>query len=140
MVRTLTIADETNQKYAIVTYDLAVALKAYSIQALQAPVFERLIILLGNFNFELAYLGALGTFLSDSGVEYIITEVGVLAEGSLAGFMKGEFYNIYTRIHQLLAAVMERALFSKYLGLMTDEEASLAQATMSECDSSIEHC
>ena len=38
-VRTLKVADETNQKYAIVTYDLAVALNEYSILALQAPVF-----------------------------------------------------------------------------------------------------
>ena len=37
-------------------------------------------------------------------------------------------------------AEMERALFSKYLGLMTDEEASLVHEAISDCDSSVEHC
>ena len=68
MVRSLKVANETKQSYAVVSYDLAVALKAYSIQALQAPEFDKLIILLGNFHLELAYFGALGTFLADSGI------------------------------------------------------------------------
>ena len=59
-----------------------IILKAYSIQALQTP-FDKLIILLGNFHLELAFFGAVGTFLAD------ITEANVLAERSLAGFMKG---------------------------------------------------
>ena len=56
-----------------------ITLKAYSIQALQTPTFDKLII----------FLGAVGTFLADSGIEYLITEANVLAEGSLDGFMKG---------------------------------------------------
>ena len=67
-----------------------ITLKAYSIQALQTPTFDKLIIiLLGNFHLELAVFLAVGTFLADSGIEYLITEANVLAEGSLAGFMKG---------------------------------------------------
>ena len=68
MVRSLKVANETKQSYAVVSYDLAVALKAYSIQALQASEFDKLIILLGNFHLELAYFGALGTILADSGI------------------------------------------------------------------------
>ena len=65
-------------------------LKAYSIQALQTPILDKLIIiLLGNFHLELAFFGAVRTFLADSGIEYLITEANVLAEGSLAGFMNG---------------------------------------------------
>ncbi len=55
MVRSVKVAQETNKGYAVVTYDLAIALKAYSIQALQAPTFDRLITLLGNFHLELAF-------------------------------------------------------------------------------------
>ena len=61
MVRSLKVADGMKQKYAIVTYDLAVAQKAYAIQSLKAPAFDRLIILLGNFHLEMAFFGALGT-------------------------------------------------------------------------------
>ena len=55
-----------NQDYAIVSYDLAVALKAFSIQALQRPLFDNLIILLGNFHVEMAFYAAVGTFIEDS--------------------------------------------------------------------------
>ena len=109
------IAAENNQEYAVVSYDLAVALKAYSIQALRAPEFDKLIILLGVFHLELALFGALGTYIDDSGIEYILTEYGILAEGSLSGFLKGKFYNRCTRIHQLVAAVLEKAIFQRYL-------------------------
>ena len=44
------------------------------------------------------------TFLADSGVEYLLNEAGVLAEGSVTGFMKEKFYNRCTRIHQILDA------------------------------------
>ena len=59
MVRSFKVADETKQSYAVVSYDLAAALKSYSIQALQAPAFDKRIILLGNVHLELAYFGAL---------------------------------------------------------------------------------
>ena len=55
MVRTLKIAQEANQEFAVVTYDLAIAQKAYAIQALEAPRFKNLLILLGNFHLELAF-------------------------------------------------------------------------------------
>lgn len=101
MVRTLSlkVAKEMKQDYAIVSYDLAVALKAFSIQALQAPLFDNLIILLGNFHLEMAFYAGIGTFIADSGIDYLLTEAGILATGSLVGFLKGKFYNRCTRIH-----------------------------------------
>lgn len=115
MFRSLKVADETGMPYRPVTYDLAVALKAYSIQALQTPVFDRLIILLGHFHVELAFFGATGTYISDSGIEYLLTEADILAEGSLIGFIKGKLYNRCTRIHQITAMALERALFERFL-------------------------
>ena len=140
MVRSLKVADETNQKYAVVTYDLAVAPKAYSIQALQEPAFDKIIILLGNFHLELAFSGALGTYIADSGIEYILTESGVLAEVSLSGFMKGKFYNRSTRTHQILAGVLEQALLTRFLELLTNDEKTLLLGVMDNSDVTAEHC
>ena len=139
MVRSLKVADETNQKYAVVTYALAVALKAYSIQALQKPAFDKLIILLGNFHLELAFFGALGTYIADSGIEYILTESSVLSEGSLSGFMKGKFYNRCIRIHQILAGVLEQALLTRFLELLTNDEKTLLLGVMDNSDVTAEH-
>ena len=71
------------------------------------------------------------------GSKTLLTEVSVLAEGSLAGFMKG---NRCTRIHQILAAVMERTLFERYMDLLSDEEASFIKKVMDDSDSTLGHC
>ena len=72
MKRSMNVA-ETQQEYGIVTYDLAFAHKAYSIQALDAPLFHKLFIMLGNFHLELAFYGAVGTFLNESGAAYLLS-------------------------------------------------------------------
>ena len=53
------MAIEIHQEYGVVTYDLAVTLKAYSIQTLDAPRFDKQLIMLGNFLLELAFYGVL---------------------------------------------------------------------------------
>ena len=133
MVRAMKVALEMNQDYAIVSYDLAVALQTYSIQSLMSPTFDKLIILLGNFRLVMAFFGALGTFIAESGLEYLLTEAGILASGSLQGFLKGKFYNRCTRIHQIVAAVMERALFAKFRESLTDEETFLLLEIIASC-------
>ena len=115
MVRTLKIANETGQDYAVVTYDLQVALKAYSIQAIETPLFDKLLIMLGNFHIELAFYGAIGTLIKESGIEFILTEADILAEGSMMGFIKGKFYNRCTRIHELLSNVLGQKLYARFL-------------------------
>ncbi|XP_014678737.1 PREDICTED: uncharacterized protein LOC106818551, partial [Priapulus caudatus] len=114
MKRSMKVACETNQDYAVVTYDLAVALKAYSIQSLEAPMFDRLLIMLGNFHLELAFYGAVGTYINECGAEHLLTECDVLAEGSLNGFIKGKYYNRCSRVHDILALVMERKLYDSF--------------------------
>lgn len=122
MKRSMNVVAETKQQYGVVTYDLAVALKAYSIQALDAPLFDKLLIMLGNFHLELAFYGAVGTFISESGAEHLLTESGILAEGSLMGFIHGKYYNRCVRIHDLLALVMERKMYDSFLSSLTQEK------------------
>ena len=68
MIRTMSVANETGQEYGVVTYDLQVALKAYSIRAIETPLFDKLLVMLGHFHVELAFYGAVGTFIHDSGL------------------------------------------------------------------------
>ena len=92
MELSLKVAEGNGQMWHPVAYDLNIAMKAFAIQALRAPKFDKLIILLGNFHVVLAFFGAVGTDISDSGLEYLLTEGYVLAESSLNGFVKGKFY------------------------------------------------
>ena len=60
-----------------------------------------------------------------------------MAEGSLNGLLKGKFYNRCTRIHQLLAAALEKALFIKYLEHNNDDKL-LASSIIDQGDLSQE--
>ena len=93
-------------------------------------MFDKLLILLGNFHIELAFFGAVGTMISASGIEFILTEAGVLAEGSVTGFIKGKFYNRCTRIHDLLANVLEMKLCERFLLTFNEEELKMYQDAM----------
>lgn len=115
MLRSLRVAEEANMPFHPVTYDLAVAVKAYSIQSLESPIFDKLVILLGPFHIELAFFGGLGTYIADSGLEYILTESNILAEGSLNGFLHGKHYNRCSRVHQVTAMALEQSLFERFL-------------------------
>ena len=107
--------------YDTFPYDLAVSLKVYSIQTLDAPRFDELLIMLGNFNLELAFYGVIGTFINENGAEYLLTESGILAEGSLMSFIRGKYYNRCVRIHDILALVMERKMYDTFMSTLTHE-------------------
>lgn len=51
----ITIANECKQTNIVVTYDLAIASRAYRIQADMAPKFDRIFINLGSFHIELSF-------------------------------------------------------------------------------------
>ena len=115
------MAIETHQEYGVVTYHLDVALNAYSIQTLDAPRFDKLLIMLGNFHSELGLYGVIGTFINESGVEYMLTVAWILAEGSLMSFIRGKYYNRCVRIHDILALVMEGKMYDTFMSTLTQE-------------------
>jgi hypothetical protein len=78
--------------------------------------------MLGNFHIELAFYGALGSYIDGSWIEYILTESGVLAEGSVMGFLKGKFYNRCARLHELVATVMEQKLYASFYRSLTEDD------------------
>ena len=138
MIRTMNVTVETQQEYGIATFDLAVAIKAYCIQALESPRFDRLLILLGHFHIELALFGAIGTYINESGAEYLLTEAGVLAEGSLMGFIRGKFYNRCTRVHEILAVVMERKLYAQFVHTVGNDEIDAIREILNDAPSNHE--
>ena len=76
-------ATECNQSFISVTYDLAIATKAFSIQSQEKQEFDNLFIQLGSFHIELSYFKATGKFIEESGGPFVLTETGILASGSL---------------------------------------------------------
>ena len=87
------VAQECDEQYAVVHYDLAVAKPAMQIQQQQDPQYSNVFICFGPFHIEMAYFGVLGYFLDGSGGPEILTETEVLMPGSMNGFLKGKHYN-----------------------------------------------
>lgn len=109
------VAEECGEPYALVTYDLAIAKPAMQIQDHDAPLFDNVFISFGAFHITLAYFGCIGYFLDGSGGANILTETGVLAPGSLNGFLLGKHYNRCKRLHPLLATAIQSLHFSSFL-------------------------
>ena len=109
------LAEECDQKYISVTYDLAIAKLALCIQAEEAPKFDNIFIQLGHFHITMSFFKALGKFISDSGGPYVLTETGALAPGSLQGFLMGKHYNRCKRIHPIFSAALEILHFQEFI-------------------------
>ena len=80
MNRSLQITDECQQQFLVVTYDLAIAKQALTLQTEESPQFDRLFIMLGGSNICTVFFKALGKYMEDSGAAYVLGEAGVLAD------------------------------------------------------------
>ena len=81
--------------------------------------------MLGNFHLELAFYGAIGTYINESGAQHLLTEYGILANGSLMGFIRGKYYNRCVRVHDILALAMERKLYESFKSTLPQESLML---------------
>ena len=86
----------------LVTYHLAISKMALAIQVEESPRFDDLFIKLGSFHILLSYFKCIGKYIEESGGPYILKECGVLASGSIRGFLAGKNYNRCKRLHPLL--------------------------------------
>ena len=105
--RSLEIVNEVGMEYITVTYDLAIAKVAFSIQSEESPKFDRLFIMLGAFHIQMAFFNVIGKYVDHSGSQHIQKESSVLAEGSQEGFILGKYFNRCKRVHPLLSAAIE---------------------------------
>lgn len=129
----LELADECNQQYIVVTYDLGIANRAYRIQAEHSPIFDRIFINLGPFHIELAFFKALGKLLDGCGIPKLFTSAGLIAEGSLNAVMKGKHFNRCKRLHSVGALALKMLHFEQFLqSYQTDDGKSLDIAEVSD--------
>ena len=63
----------------------------------------------------MAFFKALGKLKAESGGTSMLTDTGVLAPGSLNGFLTGKHFNRCKRLHPLLALAFESLHFKAFL-------------------------
>ena len=93
--RSQTVAEKCNDKYAIVTYALAVAKISKQIHIQNSPKFDDCFVQFGQFHTILSLLSSIGKLLEGSGAAY---------RPSINKFLKRKPYNHCRRGNLLLAA------------------------------------
>lgn len=160
MNMSLEIANECNQEFIIVTYDLAIASKAYKIKTEKSDEFNRLFVNLGPFHIELSYfkvsifiyiiriaslafcvfiksifiilyLKAIGKLIDSSGICEIMVNTGLMAAGSIKGIIGGTHYNRCKRVHPIAALAFKIIHFKRFLKSY-DEKSHLGKLCVEE--------
>lgn len=109
------VASECSEKYAIVTYDLAIAKPASQIQEQEAPLYDNVFVMFGAFHIMMAYFSAVGFYIDGSGGDTIMLDSEVLASGSLQGFLSGKHFNRCKRLHPIMALAFQKLHFQRFL-------------------------
>ena len=121
-MRTQQLTVECEKREIALTYDLAIAKMAMEIQIEEATIFDIIFVTLGSSHIEMAFFGAIGKYISKSGAPNLLTESGIIENGSLTSFLLGKSYIRRKRIHQLLALTMEIQHFNSFkLSLKEDD-------------------
>lgn len=110
LCRSKKVSEELGQNYTIITFDLAMAKKAYSIVWSNPDKFQNVFIRLGTFHIICAFMKAIGKMMEASGFEDIVLESGMCANGSLSAVMSGKHYNRALRIHTCFVEALDRLL------------------------------
>ena len=91
------------------------------IQIQEAPTFDNIFTTLVSFLVDMAFFSVIGKYISESGAPHLLTESGIIENGSLTSFLLGKSYKVSKRIHQLLALAVEIQHFNSFkLSLQQD--------------------
>ena len=93
MVKSEEVRVECGEMVLPVCFDLAIAKIAPQIPCQEAPEYDNLFILFGQFHLELNVFSALGKLIEGSGGPCVLSEAGVISAGSINKFLKGKMYN-----------------------------------------------
>ena len=110
------------QDDCVITYDLAIYMKAKQIQWKLPEEFSDTVIRMGGFHIALNYLSLLVKKFSNSGLEDILIESGVYGAGATSTLMLGKSYNRGMRAHKLTMEALSRLLMKAFIKWLQQRE------------------
>lgn len=96
------------QQYSVITFDLAIYMKAKEIQWRNPREFADVVIRMGGFHIALNFLAVIGKMFEDSGLADLLVESGVYGFSTAANLLKGKSYNRGVRGHKLVMEALMR--------------------------------
>ena len=70
---------------------------------------------MGDFHSMQALFGVIGSYVSGSGFEDIIYQLGLCQPGTMKALLKGKHYNQAWMIHEAYAEALSRIFLGKYV-------------------------
>ena len=95
------ISRSVGQSQTVITFDLAIYVKAKQIQLKYPTEFSHTILCLGSFHIALNFLSIIGKKYQGSGLEDLLIESEVYAAGTTTALMSRRSYNRGVRAHKL---------------------------------------
>ena len=105
---------EVGQKYAVITFDLGVCMKAYPIIWKSPDFYNDHIVIIGSFYLICAHLKMIGKKMNESGLADVLLEAGVISVGFINGVISGKNYSRAINCHKVMAKSLERLLLDRY--------------------------
>ena len=102
LVQSFKIKNTLKLKSIVLDCDRALYPKATEIQWKQSERFNGIVIRMGAFHTACTMLTIISKRFQDAGLRDLCIESGVIAEGSVAGVLKGCRYNCAVRLHKLV--------------------------------------
>ena len=96
------------QRESVITFDLAIYVKAKEIQWQRPDEFRDMVVRMGGFHIILNYLSLLGKKFENSGLEDLLIEAGVYGSATISSIIKGKAYNRGIRAHKLTMEALFR--------------------------------
>ena len=118
------ITDSVGQAASVITFDLAIYVKAKEIQWPVPDELKNVIVRMGGFHIALNYLSLLGKMYSDSGLEDLWIESGVYASGTTTEIIAGKQYNRGVRAYKLTYEAMFRLQWRAFIEWLSELENS----------------
>ena len=102
------------QASTVITFDLAIYIKAKQIQWKHPEEFSNTVIRLGGFHIALNYLSLLGKKYMNSGIQDMLVESGVYGEGTAEALLRGDSYNRGVRAHKISLEALFRLMWNEF--------------------------
>ena len=96
------------QEYSVITFDLAIYMKAKEIQWRNPREFDKTVIRIDGFHIALNYLAVIGKMFEESGLADLLVESGTYGCNTAANLLKGKSYNRGVRGHKLVLEALMR--------------------------------
>ena len=109
------MAKQCNMKYTHITLDCGAAMKAYHVIWNNAERFKHIILHLGDFHTMQAFFGVIGAYVSGSGFEDVVYQLGLCQPGTMKALIAGKHYNQAWMVHEAFSEAVSRIFMEKFI-------------------------